>query len=227
MVLLLAVGGGTVFALQGSGATKPAAKAAPPAAPAPSTGAPAGGPAPTGGAAGSTAASASPSASAGGSAGPNALAEAQALDALLTQGEAAKSPIGSAVAQVQSCPAKADIDSAAQIFDSAAQQRDQLLAALAKLNLADLPGGADAAASLKTAWQDSSQIDRSYAAWARTVSAQGCGGANTAPSTPDEQQADALNPQATQAKQDFVAKWNALAAGYGLTPAPGTGSDSP
>ncbi|MDH6115747.1 hypothetical protein ABH930_006264 [Kitasatospora sp. GAS204A] len=216
VVLLLAIGGGTVFALQGSGSPAKTAKAAPPTATASPTGAPAAAPTTSGAPSGSAGASASPSAS--GSAGANALAEAQAMDALLTRGEAAKSPIGSAVAQVQSCPAKADIDSAAQTFDSAAQQRDQLLADLAKLNLADLPGGADAAAGLKTAWQESGEIDRSYAAWARTISAQGCGGGRTAPSTPDKQHADALNPQATQAKQDFVTKWNALATTYGLTP---------
>jgi hypothetical protein len=118
---------------------------------------------------------------------------------------------------VESCPAKTDIDSAAQTFNSGAQQRDQLLTALGKLNLADVPGGADAAASLKTAWQESGDIDRAYAAWARTVSAQGCGGNKTAPDTADKQRADQLNPQATQAKKDFVTKWSALAGTYGLT----------
>ncbi|MGF1432583.1 hypothetical protein ACQRUO_39580, partial [Kitasatospora sp. LaBMicrA B282] len=162
-------------------------------------------------------ASASASASASSSAGPNAQAEAQALDGLLARGESAKAPIGSAVAQVDSCPAAADITSAAQTFDSAAQQRDALLGELAKLNLADLPGGADAAATLKTAWQDSAGIDRSYAAWARTVATQGCGSSKTAPTTADKQKADALNPQATQAKQDFVAKWNPIASTYNLT----------
>ncbi|MFF7631944.1 hypothetical protein ACFZB9_02145 [Kitasatospora sp. NPDC008050] len=220
LVLLLAIGGGTVLALQNSGSTGPTAKAAPPVATAP-TGSPAPGGtatgAPSGAASAGSSASASASASAGSSVSPNAQAEAQALDALLTQGESARAPISSAVALVGSCPAKSDIDSAAQTLNTGAQQRDQLVAALAKLNMADVPGGADAVASLKTAWQESGDIDRAYAAWAKTVGAQGCGGGNTAPDTPDKQRADQLNPQATQAKKDFVTKWSALAGTYGLT----------
>ncbi|GAA1972602.1 hypothetical protein GCM10009738_57460 [Kitasatospora viridis] len=224
LVLLLAIGGGAVLATQDSGASKPTAKAAPPtgagsARPSPSGGGPADGGVPAGpgsAASPSTSASAGASASASPSAGANAQSEATALDALLTKGESAKAPIGSAVAQVDSCPAKADVDSAAQVFDSGAQQRDQLLATLTTLNVADVPGGADAVASLKTAWQTSADIDRAYAAWARSVSAGGCGGSAHAPDTPDKQKADQLNPQATQAKQDFVAKWNALAPAYGL-----------
>ncbi|MFE9427930.1 hypothetical protein ACFYNO_33810 [Kitasatospora sp. NPDC006697] len=215
LVLLLAVGGGAVVAMQNSGSDKAAGKPAPPAATSPAAQPSASAAAPSGGpASGSPSAPASASASAG--AGPNAQNEAKSLDDLLNRGESAKAPIGSAVAKVASCPAKADIDSAAQVFDSGAQQRDQLLADLGQLNLADVPGGADAVQSLKSAWQTSADIDRAYAAWARSVSASGCGGGKTAPSTPDKQKADQLNPQATQAKQDFVAKWNALAGSYGL-----------
>ncbi|WP_035805862.1 hypothetical protein [Kitasatospora mediocidica] len=227
VVLLLAVGGGVALALQNSGgSSKAQANPAPPAtasqhpggtpsgsAPStPSSAAPSPGSSVSSGA--STGAGTGPGV--GDSAGPNALGQAQALDSLLTQGEAAKAPIGNAVAMVASCPAKADIDSAAQILDSGAAQRDQLLGQLGKLSFSDLPGGNDAAQSLKTAWQQSEDIDRSYAAWARTVGAQGCGTSRTAPSTPDKQHADDLNPQATQSKQDFVAKWNALASTYGL-----------
>ncbi len=215
VVVLLAIGGGTVLALQ-NGSGSPKAAAGPSAAPPPAASSPAGGSAtPSSTATGS----ADPSSSASGSAsaGPNAAGEAKALDDLLTRGESAKAPISSAVAKVGSCPAKADIDSAATTFDTAATQRDQLITDLTKLNLADLPGGADAASTLKTAWQQSGDIDRSYAAWARTVSAQGCGAGKTAPSTPDKQHADDLNPQATQSKKDFVDKWNALAGTYGLT----------
>lgn len=220
LVLLLAIGGGTVLALENSGSSSPTAKAAPPATSTPS-GSPSPGGAPTGtpsGAPGAgSSASAGASAGASSSVSANAQAEAQALDALLTQGESARAPISSAVALVGSCPAKSDIDSAAQTLDTGAQQRDQLVASLDKLNMADVPGGADAVASLKTAWQDSGDIDRAYAAWARTISAQGCGGSGTAPNTPDKQRADQLNPQATQAKKDFVTKWSALAGSYGLT----------
>ncbi|MFD0276659.1 hypothetical protein ACFVHB_22515 [Kitasatospora sp. NPDC127111] len=223
LLFVLALGGGILWAVKGDGDTADQAAPAPSAGTA-STGAPASGnpppaPPPSGSAgAASPAATDSPSASASPGAtagGPNAQAQAKALDELLTQGESAKAPIGSAVAKVTSCPAKADIDSAAQVFDSGAKQRDQLLAKLATLSVTDLPGGADAVASLKSAWQLSADIDRAYASWARAVSAQGCSG--SAPNTTDKKHADELNPQATQAKKDFVTKWKAIADAYGLT----------
>ncbi|MEU2629474.1 hypothetical protein ABZ641_20900, partial [Kitasatospora sp. NPDC007106] len=159
-------------------------------------------------------AAASPSGSA--SAGAGAEGQAKALDGLLARGENAKAPIGSAVAKVTSCPDKSEIASAAQVFDDGATQRDQLVADLGKLDLGALPGGAEAAQTLKTAWQTSGDIDRAYAAWARTVASQGCSG-SSAPNTADKKRANDLNPQATQSKKDFVAKWNAIAKTYGLT----------
>ncbi|MEU6239456.1 hypothetical protein ABZ885_41675, partial [Kitasatospora sp. NPDC047058] len=223
LLVVLALGGGILWAVKDDGA--PAGQAAPaPSATAAPTDAPASGnPPPTppaGGSAGAASPAATDTASASPSAGataggPNAQTQAKALDELLTQGESAKAPIGSAVAKVSSCPAKADIESAAQSFDSGAKQRDQLLAKLATLSVTDLPGGADAVASLKSAWQLSADIDRAYATWARAVSAQGCSG--SAPNTADKKHADELNPQATQAKKDFVTKWKAIADAYGLT----------
>ncbi|MBP0451840.1 hypothetical protein J5Y04_20160 [Kitasatospora sp. RG8] len=226
LLFVLALGGGILWAVKGDGdpaekaaAPGPSATAAPTDAPASGNAQPA--PAPTGSTGAPTpaatdtasaSASASPTA---GAAGPNAPTQAKALDDLLTQGESAKAPIGSAVAKVSSCPSKADIDSAAQVFDSGAKQRDQLLTKLATLAVTDLPGGADAVASLKSAWQLSADIDRAYASWARAVSAQGCSG--SAPNTTDKKHADELNPQATQAKKDFVTKWKAIADTYGLT----------
>ncbi|MGW2249934.1 hypothetical protein ACWCXH_07005 [Kitasatospora sp. NPDC001660] len=222
LLLVLAVGGGLLMAVKGDGKKDQAAPAASVAA---TDAAPSGGPqpapAPTGSAgAPNTAAtdpasaSATPSPSAT-TAGPNAKAQAGAMDDLLTQGESAKAPIGSAVAKVSSCPAKADIDSAAQVFDNGAKQRDELLRKLAGLSASDVPGGADAVQSLKSAWQLSADIDRAYAAWARSVAGQGCSG--TAPTTADKKHADELNPQATQAKKDFVGKWKPIADMFGLT----------
>lgn len=217
LVLVLGLGAGVVLAVQNSSSDGDTKKQAAPAATTPAGQQPA--PLPSDGAA----ASASPSAavtptadpSASPTVGANAQTQAKALDELLTRGEGAKAPIGSAVAKVSSCPAKADIESAAQVFDTGATQRDQLLADLAKLNLADVPGGADAVQSLKAAWQQSADIDRAYATWARAVNTQGCSG-SSAPTTADKKRADELNPQATQSKKDFVAKWNALAGSYGL-----------
>ncbi|MFI2691635.1 hypothetical protein ACH5AR_12405 [Kitasatospora sp. NPDC018619] len=219
LLLVLALGGGLLFAVQGEDGND---RAAPAPASAPATGAenPPPAPAPTGADAPSAAASASgpPSgtpAPAPTTAGPAAQAQAQALDGLLSEGENAKAPIGSAVAKVTSCPAKADIESAAQTFDSGASQRAALLAKLAQLSVTDVPGGADAVNSLKSAWQLSADIDKAYASWARAVAAQGCTG--RAPTTADKKHADELNPQATQAKTDFMNKWNPIAKNYGLT----------
>ncbi|MER8182753.1 hypothetical protein [Kitasatospora sp. NPDC094015] len=211
-VLLLVVGVGVTWAVRNSG-TGSAAGATPAAGqqPPPAAGAT---PAPGGSAPAAASPSGSPEA---GSAGPNAAAQAKALDALLAQAETARAGIGSSVAKVRSCPAKADIDSAVAVFDSGAQQRDQLIAALAKLELGDLPGGADLAKTLSTAWQQSGDIDRAYAAWGRTVSSQGCVN-GSAPGTADYKRADDLNPQATRSKNDFAGKWKPIADAYGLTP---------
>ncbi|MER7769681.1 hypothetical protein [Kitasatospora sp. NPDC096140] len=221
LLLVLAIGGGLLFAARDDDKT---GQASPAPASAPATGggtpqpvpAPAGtDAAPSGGASAPASPTAAPSPTATG-AGPNAQSQAQALDGVLSEGENAKAPIGSAVAKVSSCPSKADIASAAQTFDNGAAQRTALLAKLANLSLTDVPGGADALNSLKSAWQLSAEIDKAYAAWARTVAAQGCSG--RAPTTQDKKHADELNPQATQAKSDFMNKWNPIAKSYGLTP---------
>ncbi|MQS12011.1 hypothetical protein F7Q99_06805 [Streptomyces kaniharaensis] len=222
LLMVLAIGGGLLMAVKDDDKKDQAAPAPPAAttAAAPS-GNPQPAPAPTGSAAAPSATSPDPaSAGAGASptatAGPGAKTQAAALDELLTQGENAKAPIGSAVAKVSSCPAKTDIDSAAQVFDNGAKQRDELLRKLSALTTTDVPGGADAVQSLKSAWQLSADIDRAYAAWARAVATQGCSG--RAPTTPDKKHADELNPQATQAKTDFVGKWKPIADAFGLTP---------
>ncbi|KJY26408.1 hypothetical protein VR45_37100, partial [Streptomyces sp. NRRL S-495] len=223
LLFVLALGGGILWAVKDKGSgTDQAGPATPSATSTDGTtgsGNPQPAPAPTGAAPTPTAPD--PAASTGPSpsqtaAGANAPAQAKALDELLTQGESAKAPIGNAVAKVNSCPTKPDIESAAQVFDSGGKQRDQLLAKLAQLSVTDLPGGTDAVQSLKSAWQLSADIDRAYASWARTVASQGCTG--SAPNTADKKRADELNPQATQAKKDFVTKWKAIADQFGLTP---------
>ncbi|WP_327676560.1 hypothetical protein [Kitasatospora sp. NBC_00458] len=224
LLFVLALGGGILWAIRDNGsptdqaapspasattdASTPSGNPQPAPAPTDATGAPT----PDASDTASASPSATPSPTAG---GPNAQGQAKALDELLTQGEGAKAPIGSAVAKVNSCPAKPDIDSAAQVFDNGAKQRDQLLTKLASLAVTDLPGGADAVQSLKSAWQLSADVDRAYASWARAVAAQGCSG--MAPNTADKKRADELNPQATQAKKDFVAKWKTIADQFGLT----------
>ncbi|MFE4518938.1 hypothetical protein ACFRMQ_32675, partial [Kitasatospora sp. NPDC056783] len=219
LLLVLAIGGGLLFAVRGDGDKDAQAAPEPTPASAPATGPENPPPAPTGtdaapsASAPATPATPSPNATA---AGPNAKSQAQSLDGLLTDGENARASISNAVAKVSSCPSKTDIEAAAQVFDSGASQRDGLLTKLAALSVSDLPGGADAVSSLKSAWQLSADVDRAYAAWARAVAAQGCSG--RAPSTADKKHADELNPQATQAKADFLNKWKPIATAYGITP---------
>jgi hypothetical protein len=211
VVLAIVVGAGAVWLLTDSpGGSKNQAQPGP-AISAPVTAAPS--PAP--GATDSAAPGPSPSASASDSAGADAAAQAKSLDDLLSRGENAKAPIGNAVAKVHSCPSKSEIDSAVQVFETGAAQRDQLIADLAKLDLGRLPGGADAAQTLHSAWQQSGDIDRAYAAWARTVGSSGCTN-GAAPDTDDLKRANDLNPQATRTKQDFVTKWNSMAGRYNL-----------
>ncbi|MFE7561650.1 hypothetical protein [Kitasatospora sp. NPDC057500] len=225
LLFVLALGGGVLWAIRDKGPdTDQAGPAAPSAAatggadasgnppPAPAPSGSAGAPTPAASDSAAASATPSPTATAG---GPNAQAQAKALDELLGQGESAKAPIGNAVAKVNSCPAKPDIDAAAQVFDNGAKQRDELLAKLATLSATDLPGGAEAVQSLKSAWQLSADIDRAYASWARTVANQGCSG--SAPNTADKKRADELNPRATQAKKDFVTKWKVIADQFGFT----------
>ncbi|KRB62501.1 hypothetical protein ASE03_07950 [Kitasatospora sp. Root187] len=211
MVLVVVVGVGVAWAVRnGDEPSNQATTAAtaPPAAPQPAPAQSTPAAPPSGGN--------SPSPSAGSSNGPQAEAQAKALDALLARGEDAKAPIGNAVAKVNSCPGKAEITSAVEIFETGATQRDQLVADLAKLDFGDLPAGVEAVALLKTAWQTSGDVDRAYAAWARTVGSQGCTN-GSAPTGADLKRANELNPQASQAKKDFVAKWNSLANTFGLT----------
>ncbi|MDH6126817.1 hypothetical protein [Kitasatospora sp. GP82] len=214
VALAVVVGVGAVWLIQDTGDSKGQAQPGPA-----SPGAGGGAPPPAPGSTGSTSPDASPgdspSASASDGAGPNAAAQAKSLDDLLTRGEGAKAPIGNAVAKVNSCPSKSEIDNAVHDFEAGAAQRDQLIADLNKLDLGQLPGGADAAQTLRSAWQQSGDIDRAYAAWARTVSSQGCTN-GAAPDTDDLKRANDLNPQATQTKKDFVTKWNSMAGTYNL-----------
>lgn len=216
VAVVVLLGGGVVWAVQnsdsgGTGTASPKASATAPAQDGASAAAPSAPPSDPP-ASPSAGASTSPSASAA----AGAEAQAKALDRLLARGENAKAPIGSAVAKVTSCPEKAEIESAAQVFDDGAAQRDTLVADLTAMNLSALTDGPEAKQLLTKAWQTSADIDRAYAAWARTVAAQGCSD-GTAPSTPDRKRAESLNPQAATAKENFMTKWNAIARTFGLT----------
>ncbi|WP_369184212.1 hypothetical protein [Streptomyces sp. Y1] len=221
VLLVLAIGGGLLLASNGDDSDRNG-QAAPAPTAAPASGNPQPAPAPTGSDAAPTGAATTPAAPTATptptatTAGPQAQTQAQALNDLLSKGEDAKAPIGSALAKVISCPSKADIENAAKDFDTGAAQRQSLLTDLSHLTVTDLPGGADAVNSLKSAWQLSADADKSYAAWAHAIAQQGC--SDKAPTTADRTRADSLSSQASKAKTDFLNnKWKPIATTYGFT----------
>ncbi|WP_031078707.1 hypothetical protein, partial [Streptomyces sp. NRRL WC-3742] len=213
VLLVLAIGGGLLMT-SGSDEDKGAAPVPTVAPPAPATGAPQ--PLPTAApttadTSTSTAPTSAPSPTA--TAGPHAAAQAKALNDLL--GEVGTAQIGNAVAQVTSCPAKTEIEKAAAVFDGDAAQRQKLLDQLPEKSVVEVPGGAEAVNSLKSAWQASIDMDKAYATWAHAIAQQGCSG--RAPSTDDQKRGDAFSAQARKAKAEFSTKWKSIAETYGLT----------
>jgi hypothetical protein len=210
-------GGGSASS-SGPVTTAPTGTAAgnpPPGAP-PATTGPTGPPGPTPTGIGSGPASPSPAADPA-----RAKAQATALDDLLSRSADMRQPVGNEVAKVQSCPGAAVTRHSAQVFDQDARQHDQLLAALAGLDLSQLDGGPAAADLLRDSWQLSARADRSYAAWARTLIAEGCGQPGAAPRTPDLVQADAVSARSKRSALDFAVRWEPIADRYGLAPRTG------
>lgn len=169
-------------------------------------------------------ASPTPSAPASSPAADQAAArrQAKALDSLLDRNSGARRQVGNAVATVESCPDAASMQSAAQIFQQAAQQREQLIGELGTLDLSAVDGGAAAARLLRDAWQQSADADRAYGGWAQSVIRSGCPN-GIAPRTADRDRADTISGQATRSKQSFVLTWNPIANRYGLAARTGDG----
>jgi hypothetical protein len=154
---------------------------------------------------------------------PGAAAQqAKALNGLLDRNSGARRQVGNAVAAVESCTGTASMQSAAQVFQQAAQQREQLIGELGKLDLSAVDGGPAAARLLRDAWQQSADADHAYAAWAESVIRSGCPN-GAAPRTADRNRADTVSAQATHSKQSFVLAWNPIANRYGLASRTGDG----
>ncbi len=119
------------------------------------------------------------------------------------------------VESIKSCK---KLDKAAADLHGAAGQRNDLVARLEQTQIDKLPGQAALKAQLKKAWQSSAAADNHYAAWAGKVgSKHGChkGKART---TSELGQANKASGDATAAKKQAAAAWNAIAKKYGLTP---------
>ena len=145
-------------------------------------------------------------------AAPSEQVAAQGLATLLTQSVADRSDINAASNDVTSCGSSLAQD--AQVFDSAANSRQQLITQLSTLSGASmLPP--TMIQDLTNAWQASAQVDDDYASWANDKSSRGCTPNDTA--DPNYQAATTPNQQATQNKMAFAALWDPLATQYNLT----------
>jgi hypothetical protein len=175
--------------------------------------------------AGPSTASGTPSSSGASSSGAASSASASATATAVTERQAATSLAGmlarsgsdrtaivNAVNDVNGCGPNLAADPG--VFQQAASSRRSLLA-----SLASLPGRGTLPPALITdltnAWQASIAADDDFARWADDEIAKGCVANDT--SDPGYQAATTPDNEATAAKQAFVAQWNPLAAGYGLT----------
>ena len=143
---------------------------------------------------------------------PSQRTAAAGLATLLAQTAADRSSIVSAVGAVEGCTAT--LGQAPQVFQTAAASRQRLLQ-----QVAGLPGRSALPApmlqELTGAWQASATVDQDLGRWAKDEVARGCRPGDHADA--NFQASGAPDVQATNDKTAFVARWNAIAAKYGLT----------
>jgi hypothetical protein len=150
----------------------------------------------------------SPSSGTGGSTQEQA---ADNLAALLSQSVSDRSSVNNAYNDVLQCGP--DLDQDAQVFQTAASSRQQLLS-----QLAGLPSRSALSPSmlqdLSHAWQESLQVDDDYQQWAQDEAGNGCADSST-----DSSYLAGVHPntQATANKTAFTDEWNPLAGQYHLT----------
>ncbi len=145
-------------------------------------------------------------------AAPSQRTAAAGLATLLAQTAADRSSIVNAVGAVEGCTVS--LGQAPQVFQTAAASRQRLLQ-----QLAGLPGRSALPApmlqELTGAWQASAAVDQDLGRWAQDEVARGCKPGDHADA--NFQASGAPDVQATNDKTAFVARWNAIAAKYGLT----------
>ncbi|MFE2291201.1 hypothetical protein [Streptomyces sp. NPDC059452] len=141
--------------------------------------------------------------------------QAEALDKLLADSNNSRAAVISAVEKIKSCK---DLDRANTDLKDAAQQRRDLVTRLEGLTLDQLPQHAALTSSLTRAWKASEAADEHYAAWARQAKRNKsvCKGGQ-ARSTNETARANRQSGEATKAKQEASALWNAIAEKHGLT----------
>ncbi|WP_346767930.1 hypothetical protein [Streptomyces sp. 196(2019)] len=141
--------------------------------------------------------------------------QAEALDKLLADSNNSRASVISAVEKIKSCT---DLDTADADLKGAAQQRRDLVTRLDALTLDELPQHEALNSSLTRAWKASAAADDHYAAWARQAkkSKSVCKDGK-ARSTKETARANRQSGEATKAKKEAAALWNAIAEKYGLT----------
>ncbi|MFC5800810.1 hypothetical protein [Streptomyces formicae] len=153
-----------------------------------------------------------PDASGDGAADP-AKAQAEALDKLLADSNDSRAAVIRSVESIKSCK---NLDQAASDLRGAAEQRRGLVTRLEGLSVDKLPDHAALTAALNRAWKASASADDYYAEWAvQTKGKKGCPG-GTARQTNKTAQANRASGDATTAKREASALWNAIATDYDL-----------
>ncbi|MFI7399059.1 protein kinase [Streptomyces sp. NPDC049541] len=146
---------------------------------------------------------------------PAAAGQAKSMDQLLDRSAQSRRSVIGAVNAVQACRSSATVSAASTDLKNAEQERSTLISELDALDLSQIPGGADAATYLRTAWQHSQDADTAYAAWADAMANGGCAPGST-PHDDNYNSASAASYQATSAKNAFIRRWNPIAQRYGL-----------
>ncbi|MCQ6553835.1 hypothetical protein NPS70_11605 [Streptomyces sp. C10-9-1] len=140
--------------------------------------------------------------------------QAEALDELLADSNDSRAAVIRSVENIKKCT---ELDQAAADLKDAAEQRRGLVTRLDGLAVDELPDHARLTAALTEAWQASASADDHYAAWAKQVKGKrGCkdGQART---TSHTAQGNRASGEATRAKDEAAALWNAIAREHGLT----------
>jgi hypothetical protein len=145
----------------------------------------------------------------------SAQSQAKAMDDLLKESAVDRKKVSGAVHAVDGCSSPDAVTRAENDLNDAADHRDSLVDRLNVLELDQVEGGAEAAADLRTAWQDSADADRAFAAWAATMASGGCTPGSTEHDADYDRGIDS-SQKAQKAKQDFVGKWNPIADEQGL-----------
>ncbi|MEI5099321.1 hypothetical protein RB200_12795 [Streptomyces sp. PmtG] len=140
--------------------------------------------------------------------------QAVALDKLLADSNDSRESVISAVRNVGKCQ---NLRQSATDLRDAAKQRNGLVGRLSGLTVDKLPAHARLTAALNRAWRASASADNHYAAWADQVGGKkGCRKGH-ARNTAHTAAGNRASGEATKAKQQAAALWNAIAQKHGLT----------